>query len=113
MSNDPYALIVRALVGRSCIVSRREHDWALTFSGDVTLVLPVPWRIVHAGRIVVADQDDGQRFGRPAPVKGLAQKRGSKRSITLPDNESWQIQRSAENGGLLAVALGGGEVAIW
>jgi hypothetical protein len=49
-------------------VLRREHDWVFTFDGAATLAVECLWRLIDDGRIRLTSEDDGQRFGLPAPV---------------------------------------------
>ena len=73
MEEDLLTKFENALTGLSCLsVVRREHYWVFEFSAGASLALPVPWRIVSAGRILFADQDHGQLFGLTKPVDGEA-----------------------------------------
>jgi hypothetical protein len=67
---DPLAEFEECLIGRSCVVGRREHDWSFDLSGGIALAISAPWRIVSNGRIAVASEDDGQMFGLASPVDG-------------------------------------------
>jgi len=51
----------------------REYDWVLTFDGEANLVVTCLWRLIEAGRIRFTSQDDGYRFGLPAPVDAAAE----------------------------------------
>jgi hypothetical protein len=50
----------------------RENDWSFQFGGDGGLSIESPWRIIVSGRIALADEDDGQKFGLPAPINAAA-----------------------------------------
>jgi hypothetical protein len=138
MNVDWLSRLEKALVGQRCEISRREADWVITLSDGGSIALPIPWRIVSNGRIALADEDDGQQFGLPAPVdaevKGnyllasrpitslivdpqtadLAIQFGDAVRLDTFSNssgyEGWHINLPPENGGLSVVALGGGEI---
>lgn len=141
MNVDWLTWLETALLGRQGEMARREHDWVITFIGGGSIALPVPWRIVADGRIALANEDDGQQFGLPAPVDGEAKANGliASRAITSlsidrqtadlvihfgdavrldtfsnsSGYEGWHINLPPENGGMSVVALGGGDVAIY
>lgn len=52
---------------------RREHDWVFTFDGQAQLLVSCLWRLLEAGRIRFASQDDGQWFGLPASIDAAAE----------------------------------------
>lgn len=59
----------RALaVGHHGGVRRHEQGWVFRFGRASWLTLECPWRIVVDGRMVLASEDDGQRFGGQAPI---------------------------------------------
>ena len=62
---DPLSWLVGS---RLQSVRRNDHDWLFTFDGPATLVVWCLWRLTDAGRVRLASEDDGQRFGLPAPV---------------------------------------------
>ncbi len=68
VSADYLHLLQAAAVGRTCVIERREHDWAFDFGDGVGMAVSVPWRIVTARGIALTDANDGQKFGLPAPV---------------------------------------------
>ncbi len=47
---------------------RREYDWSVGFDNNAWLVVGCLWRLIESGRVRFTSQDDGQRFGLPAPV---------------------------------------------
>jgi Family of unknown function (DUF6188) len=49
-------------------ITRREFDWVLLFGKESSLVVACLWRLVEDGHIRVTSEDDGHRFGLPAPV---------------------------------------------
>lgn len=57
-----------AVVGRSCRIERREADWSIDLGDNVGLAVGCHWRLVSSEGIALTDEDDGQRFGLPAPV---------------------------------------------
>lgn len=69
MSRDVVAEFEACLVGRHVLV-RREHGgyWSFNCDRSAFLMVPVPWRIVYEGRLVLARDDDGQLFGNSEPV---------------------------------------------
>ena len=95
------------------------------------------WRLLNDNRLVLTSEDDGQLFGRQVPVHAIAElsdaitstrvthvalvastgdllfQFGGAELQILSDSsgyEAWQLEGP---GGLLAVAQGGGDVAIW
>ena len=54
-------------------LTRREFDWVITFDKDASIVVECLWRLVEFGRIRFTSEDDGQRFGLPAPVDAAAE----------------------------------------
>jgi hypothetical protein len=141
MNVDWLAKVEDALIGRQCEIVRREADWAINVVGGGSISLPMPWRIVTNGRIAFANEDDGHKFGLPAPVDGEEKANSliSSRSITSLSideqtadlvihfdgavrldtfsnsfgYEGWHIYLPLENGAMSVVALGGGDVAIY
>ena len=141
MNVDLLLQLEKQLVGRQCEIVRREADWAANLVGGGSISLPVPWRIVANGRIAFANKDDGQQFGLPAPVDGeveanrLIRGRSISKVLVAPDTadltlnfgnglrldafnnsagyEGWQIALPKENGDMLIIALGGGEVVTF
>jgi Family of unknown function (DUF6188) len=53
--------------------SRREYDWPVTFDGGASLVIQCLWRLIEDRRIRFTSQDEGQKFGLPAPVDAAAE----------------------------------------
>lgn len=68
MEYDVVAEFEACLVGRSCVVERREHDWAFDLTGGIGLAVSCPWRIVATGGIAFGSGDPGELFGRAVPV---------------------------------------------
>jgi hypothetical protein len=50
-------------------LDRETHEWVFTFTGQCTLRVAAPWRLVNGGHIRVGGDDDGQRFGLGTPVR--------------------------------------------
>jgi hypothetical protein len=117
---------------------RGDYDWVFHFTDDAFLRVACPWRIVQSGGIALGDCDDAQKFGLPEPVDAArtSEQIFLNRAITavkLRDDtgdiaihfgdraylevlntssgyEGWQF--GATNG-LMVVATGGGELALW
>jgi hypothetical protein len=60
------------LIGKSCLLTRREFDWRIDIDGEFGISVSAPWRIVANGRIALGAGDDGQMFGLPTPLDGEA-----------------------------------------
>jgi hypothetical protein len=140
MKHDQVAEFEASLIGRSCVVGRREHDWTFDLSGGVGLTVSAPWRIVSKGRIAFASGDDGQLFGLTSPVDGEIEARrllGGKSitaatldrqtaDLTLQFDaatrvdvfnnstgyEGWQATYAIHDKRWSLIAMGGGEVAF-
>ena len=62
------------LIGRRLqSFDRREYDWSAGFDQNAWLVVGCLWRLIEAGRVRFTSQDEGQRFGLPAPVDAAAE----------------------------------------
>lgn len=140
MTHDRVAEFEKILIGRSCAVGRREHDWTFDFSGGFGLAVSAPWRIVVDGRIAFASEDDGQLFGLKSPVDGEAEAckllegkaitaasldketadltlhLGAATRIDVFNNstgyEGWQASYAVRDKRWSLIAMGGGEVAF-
>jgi hypothetical protein len=133
------AEINAAFTGLRCtnVVRFAADSWRFEFGGQTTLDVWCPWRILEKGRVALGNVDDGQQFGLPSPVdaKQEAQKLLSDKivRVTIRENtadlvlelehgtsfevfnsssgyEGWEC--SSKNG-LLLVARGGGDLALW
>jgi hypothetical protein len=47
-------------------------SWSFDFEGWLRLNIQCPWRVVTDRGIALGSEDDGQKFGLPAPVDGVA-----------------------------------------
>ncbi len=122
---------------RFLAVSRREHDWLITFDGQVSLVVTCLWRLVEGNRIRLTNSDDGQQFGLPAPVDAAETINSRLENATIvavtlregtldlqlifdtgftleviPDSsgyEAWNVLASDEQ----CIAVGGGDLVIF
>lgn len=140
MQHDQVAEFETSLIGRRCVIGRREHDWTLDLSEGVGLAVSAPWRIVFEGRIAFASEDDGQMFGLKSLVDGEAEARkhleskaitavavdretadlklhfGAGTRIDVFNNsmgyEGWQASYVIHNKRWSLIAMGGGEVAF-
>ena len=54
-------------------VLHREYDWVFTFNGEASLMVSCLWRLIEKGRIRFTSEDEGQKFGLPAPVDAAAE----------------------------------------
>jgi hypothetical protein len=62
------------LVGRRFqSLTRREVDWTVAFDQDTGIVVACLWRLIESGRIRFTSEDDGHKFGLPAPVDAAAE----------------------------------------
>lgn len=141
MDRDYLAEFEGALVGCHLSIQRREHDWLASLGGRNEIRVSTPWRIVANGRIAFADQDDGQKFGLPAPLDGEAEantlvqgkaiieavvdRQTADLTLHLIDGtrvdvfnhssgyEGWEATVATPSGGILVIALGGGGVSIF
>lgn len=49
-------------------VTRREFSWGFIFDDQIAIESQSIWRLLEHDRITVASEDEGQAFGRPAPM---------------------------------------------
>jgi hypothetical protein len=138
---DPLAEFETSLIGRRCVVGRREHDWIFDLSDGVVLAASAPWRIVANGRIAFASEDHGQLFGLASPLDGETEARkflggktitsaildrqtadlilqfDSATRIDIFNNsagyEGWEATYVAQGERRSLIALGGGELALF
>ena len=47
-------------------------SWSFDFEGQFGLNVQCPWRIINEHGLALGSEDDGQKFGLPAPVDGAA-----------------------------------------
>ncbi len=50
---------------------RREYDWIMVFDSQVTITPSCLWRVLEDGRIRLTSEDDGHKFGLPAPMDAV------------------------------------------
>ena len=118
-------------------LGRREHDWVAAFDKDASLVVACLWRLVEFGRIRFTSEDDGQKFGLPAPVNAAAEVNGSLAGAAvegvelqqglldlelrfstghalqiIPDSSGYEAWNLC-SGNRQFIAVGGGELAIF
>src|SRR4051794_15385743 len=61
------------LVGRKLeSIERFGFSWQFQFGSGITLTVEAGWRFVTDEGIEVTSEDDGQKFGLPAPVEAAA-----------------------------------------
>jgi hypothetical protein len=140
MERDHFGEFERAFIGRSCSLEREPPFWRASFGDQFTMSFRVPWRIVANGRVAFGDEDDGQRFGLPAPVDGeersasllggrivqavhLDRETGDLRIVFDGDTridlfnhscgyEGWDAHYAAGGSRWGVIAMGGGELAV-
>ena len=130
--------VIHRLLGLTCDDVRHDLEvdqWCFAFQERVSLQVTSTWRIVAKGEIVLARDDNGQKFGRSAPILAAIEARpfliGSRVSkfSVAPDTadlrldfesgarlevfndssgyEAWQFNAPE---GLVMVAQGGGKL---
>ena len=74
MSLDPKQVTIWIRKLEECLADqplsfvRREADWVLEFGQSVFLCVESFWRFRNAQGLLLTSEDDGQRFGLPAPI---------------------------------------------
>jgi|SRR3954469_8139547 hypothetical protein len=138
-SVGPNPRLDSAFIGRRCTSVTRfgAESWRLEFEGRTTLDIRCPWRIVIGGKIALGNGDHEQQFGLPKPLDGEQE---AKRLLVAPvakvslreqtadlilefegqislevfnsssGVEGWECSTTD---GLLAIAMGGGELSTW
>jgi hypothetical protein len=140
---DPSLLdLMKRWTGERCTgIHRHEHSWAFLFGERSSLTTSSLWRIISNDRLVLCDEDDGQIFGRSAPVDAQANARlllvgNIVRNVVVVDEtadlrisfenastlelisnssgyEAWQAVIDDRQGQTSIIGLGGGGTAIW
>jgi hypothetical protein len=109
----------------------------IRLSGGYRVQIESLWRLLFSGALVLTSQDDGQHFGRTAPVSAIPELRSKLLGHTIisvqvaeitadltldfggpilqvvadsSGYETWQVEGPA---GTVAVGQGGGNVAVW
>ena len=49
-------------------VEKRDYSWVFRFGEPLLIMTESAWRLVTSEKVVVAADDDGQKFGLPQPV---------------------------------------------
>lgn len=70
MATAILARFSQALVGRRCLVERREHDWTFDFGGGCVIEVTAAWRLVGKEGVAFADRDDDVDKLKPWPLGG-------------------------------------------
>jgi Family of unknown function (DUF6188) len=67
---DPLQELTTLAKGLKCteVAHYASYSWSFDFEGKFRLNVQCPWRLVDESGIRVGGEDDGQRFGLPAPV---------------------------------------------
>jgi hypothetical protein len=128
-----------AFIGLRCTSVTRfgAESWRFEFEGRTTLDVRCPWRIVAEGKIALGNADHERQFGLPKPVDAkleaerllatrvanvilrertadlvLELERGTCLEVFNSSSgyEGWEC---SSTDGLLAVAMGGGELSVW
>jgi hypothetical protein len=61
------------LVGRKFQSLDKEYVWVIVFYEQTSLTIECLWRLIEQQKIRRTSADDGQQFGRPAPVDAAAE----------------------------------------
>ncbi|MDX1930614.1 MAG: DUF6188 family protein [Pirellulaceae bacterium] len=118
-------------------MTRREHDWVLTFEDHSTVQIECLWRLLRNGRIVLTGEDHGLQFGMAAPIDAanscniqLAGRAISSIELTqgtldltftlegslvlqiIPDSSGYEAWNANTPNGFI-VAVGGGELTVF
>ena len=138
-SVEPKSRLDSAFIGRRCTSVTRfgAESWRFEFEGRTTLDIRCPWRIVIGGKIGLGNGDHEQQFGLPKPLDG---KQEAKRLLVTPvakvslreqtadlilefegevslevfnSSSGFEGWECSTTDGLLAVAMGGGELSTW
>lgn len=95
-------------VGRTCSsVERDGHSWSFTFEEAGRITATCPWRIAKGNRFVLARDDDGQRFGLPAPVDAAQQ------ALTMLNSKISRVQLEDDTADLLIEFGGEATLQFW
>jgi hypothetical protein len=114
-----------------------EGVWEFSFQ-RAGLNITCPWRIVSNGVIILAASDQGQKFGLPSPVDVFSKTMeylhdatvesveidqetsdlcirfsGGIRVDAFNDSSGYEGWNYADQTGVMLVAMGGGQLAIW
>ena len=55
------------------VLVRHEYNWDAVFTPDASIRIECLWRLLHFGHIVLTSEDDGHKFGLPAPIDAVAE----------------------------------------
>jgi hypothetical protein len=137
-SIDPKLRLDTAFIGLQCTSVTRfgAESWRFEFEGRTTLDVSCPWRILAKGRIALGNIDHEQQFGLP---KSVDAKQEAERLLVTPITEVTLRDQTADlildlgqgtslevfnsssgyegwecsSTGLLAIAMGGGELSVF
>lgn len=138
-SVGPQRRLDAVFIGLHCtgVAHFGQESWRFEFEGRTILDVRCPWRIVTDRRIALGNGDHGQQFGLPKPLDGKQEAerllvaavtkvglREETGDLTLELGHGTRLEifnsSSGYEGwecssidGLLAVAMGGGEISIW
>jgi Family of unknown function (DUF6188) len=136
---DSKPQIDAAFIGLRCTNVTRfgAEAWRFEFEGRTTLDVRCPWRIITDGGIALGNADHEQQFGLPKPVDAKLEaerlllarvanvtlrERTADLVLELEGGTSLEVFNSSSGyegwectstDGLLAVAMGGGELSVW
>lgn len=75
---------LRGWAGNRCTaVVRDGHSWSFGFGTAGGITAMCPWRLVNQDRIVLTSEDEGQRFGLPAPIDAAKEAQGLLSSLLV------------------------------
>lgn len=138
-SIEPKSRLDGAFIGLRCTGVTRfgSESWRFEFEGRTTLDVRCPWRIVAGGRIAFGNGDHGQQFGLPKPLDGkheaerllvapvakvsvreqtadlILELEGDIALEVLNSSSGYEGWECSTTDGLLAIAMGGGELSAW
>src|SRR5262249_15231045 len=62
------------LTGRKFLsLTRRDFDWVFAFEHETRITVECLWRLLEKGRVRLTSEDNGQKFGLPAPIDAAAE----------------------------------------
>ncbi|RYY28264.1 MAG: hypothetical protein EOP62_03430 [Sphingomonadales bacterium] len=66
--SDAWKVIRDAVVGQAVRITRHESDWQFHFGGNFSIGVGVLCRLRNQTGVIITNEDDGHKFGLPAPI---------------------------------------------